>query len=162
VETRPFAPKIWEQLPPEVQAYILVLENSLRQSLEKLPNWRRESMNWKPGLIAIPTISLSLLRKTRLELPRESSARKVGGLLVVSLAKRGTIENLPPQKIWIIYWYIYIRMKPVHTAIVFCKRGWESKLPPWKGIRYGSCPNIILLLPNTDWWQAGALNVSKG
>jgi transposase len=36
VESRPFGPKIWEQLPPEVQAYILVLEEALRQSLEKI------------------------------------------------------------------------------------------------------------------------------
>ena len=36
MESRPFGPKIWEQLPPEVQAYILVLEEALRQSLEKI------------------------------------------------------------------------------------------------------------------------------
>ena len=36
METRPFSPKIWEQLPPEVQAYILVLEEALRQSLERI------------------------------------------------------------------------------------------------------------------------------
>jgi transposase len=36
VETRPFAPEIWVQLPPEVQAYIWVLENALRQSFEKI------------------------------------------------------------------------------------------------------------------------------
>jgi hypothetical protein len=36
VETRPIASEIWERLPPEVQAYILVLENSLRQALAKI------------------------------------------------------------------------------------------------------------------------------
>lgn len=36
METRPIAPEIWERLPPEVQAYILVLENSLRQALAKI------------------------------------------------------------------------------------------------------------------------------
>jgi len=36
VETRPFGPKVWEQLPPEVQAYILVLEEALRQALDKI------------------------------------------------------------------------------------------------------------------------------
>jgi transposase len=29
-------PKIWEQLPPEVQTYILVLEETLRQSLARI------------------------------------------------------------------------------------------------------------------------------
>jgi len=33
---RPFGPKVWEQLPPEVQAYILVLEEALRQALDKI------------------------------------------------------------------------------------------------------------------------------
>jgi len=36
VETRPIAPEIWANLPPEVQAYILFLENALSQSLEKI------------------------------------------------------------------------------------------------------------------------------
>jgi cell division septum initiation protein DivIVA len=36
VETRPITPEVWEKLPPEVQAYILVLENALRQSLERI------------------------------------------------------------------------------------------------------------------------------
>ena len=36
METRPFGPKIWEQLPPEVQTYILVLEEALRQSLARI------------------------------------------------------------------------------------------------------------------------------
>jgi hypothetical protein len=36
VETRPIAPEIWKNLPPEVQAYILFLENALRQSLERI------------------------------------------------------------------------------------------------------------------------------
>jgi transposase len=36
VETRPLAPEIWEKLPPEVQAYILFLENALRQALERI------------------------------------------------------------------------------------------------------------------------------
>ncbi|MFP3867401.1 MAG: hypothetical protein ACLFUU_04450 [Desulfobacteraceae bacterium] len=36
METRPIAPEIWEKLPPEVQAYILVLETGLRQALEKI------------------------------------------------------------------------------------------------------------------------------
>lgn len=34
--TRPIAPEIWEKLPPEVQAYILFLENALRQALERI------------------------------------------------------------------------------------------------------------------------------
>lgn len=34
--TRPIAPEVWERLPPEVQAYILVLEHSLRQALAKI------------------------------------------------------------------------------------------------------------------------------
>jgi len=36
VETRPISPETWAKLPPEVQAYILVLENALRQSLERI------------------------------------------------------------------------------------------------------------------------------
>jgi len=36
VEPRPIAPETWEKLPIEVQAYILVLENALRQSLERI------------------------------------------------------------------------------------------------------------------------------
>jgi len=33
VETRPIAPETWGKLPPEVQAYILVLENALPPTL---------------------------------------------------------------------------------------------------------------------------------
>ena len=36
MEQRPIAPATWEKLPPEVQAYILVLENALRQSLDRI------------------------------------------------------------------------------------------------------------------------------
>ena len=36
METRPLGPESWEKLPPEVQVYILVLEEALRQSLEKI------------------------------------------------------------------------------------------------------------------------------
>ena len=36
MEPRPIAPETWEKLPPEVQAYILVLENALRQSLDRI------------------------------------------------------------------------------------------------------------------------------
>jgi len=36
VEQRPITPEIWEKLPAEVQAYILFLENALRQSLERI------------------------------------------------------------------------------------------------------------------------------
>jgi transposase len=36
VETRPIAPETWEKLPPEVQAYILFLENALRQALASI------------------------------------------------------------------------------------------------------------------------------
>ena len=36
METRPIAPETWEKLPPEVQAYILFLENALRQSLARI------------------------------------------------------------------------------------------------------------------------------
>jgi len=36
VEPRAIAPETWEKLPPEVQAYILVLENALRQSPERI------------------------------------------------------------------------------------------------------------------------------
>jgi len=35
VETRPISPEIWKNLPPEVQAYILFLENALRQALDR-------------------------------------------------------------------------------------------------------------------------------
>ena len=33
MKTRPIAQETWEKFPPEVQAYTLVLENALRQSL---------------------------------------------------------------------------------------------------------------------------------
>ena len=36
MEPRPIAPETWGKLLPEVQAYILVLENALRQSLERI------------------------------------------------------------------------------------------------------------------------------
>jgi transposase len=36
VETRPISPETWAKLPPEVQAYILFLENALRQALERI------------------------------------------------------------------------------------------------------------------------------
>jgi hypothetical protein len=36
VEPRPITPATWEELLPEVRAYILVLENALRQSLDRI------------------------------------------------------------------------------------------------------------------------------
>ena len=36
MEPRPITPETWEKLPPEVQAYIRVLENARRQSLEEI------------------------------------------------------------------------------------------------------------------------------
>ena len=36
METRPISPETWAKLPPEVQAYILLLENALRKALDKI------------------------------------------------------------------------------------------------------------------------------
>jgi cell division septum initiation protein DivIVA len=36
VRPRPIAPETWEKLPPEVQAYILFLENALDQALARI------------------------------------------------------------------------------------------------------------------------------
>ena len=36
METRPISPETWAKLPPEVQAYILFLENALRQALDRI------------------------------------------------------------------------------------------------------------------------------
>lgn len=36
METRPISPETWAKLPPEVQAYILFLENALRQALARI------------------------------------------------------------------------------------------------------------------------------
>ena len=50
METRPFSPKIWEQLPPEVQAYILILENALRQSLDRIDQLEKKVNESEAGL----------------------------------------------------------------------------------------------------------------
>ncbi len=50
METRPIAPEIWEKLPPEVQAYILVLETALRQALEQIAQLEQRGMELEARL----------------------------------------------------------------------------------------------------------------
>jgi transposase len=42
MQTRPFSPGIWHQLPAEVQAYILLLEHGLHQALERMAQLEQE------------------------------------------------------------------------------------------------------------------------
>jgi len=100
VEPRPITPETWEKLPPEVQAYILVLENALRQSLERITQLERRLMNWRPGLIEIPAILLSLRPKTRPRLLK-TKEKKVGANPVVNLDTRAIIGNWRHLRKWI-------------------------------------------------------------
>ena len=50
MEPRPIAPETWEKLPPEFQAYILVLENSLRQSLDNIAQLELKVNELEAGL----------------------------------------------------------------------------------------------------------------
>ena len=50
METRPIAPEIWGKLPPEVQTYILFLETTLHQALDKIAQLEQEVMELKARL----------------------------------------------------------------------------------------------------------------
>jgi hypothetical protein len=66
----------------------------------KLPNWSNGSTSWRPGLIDIPAIPLSLPRKTRLRL-RKTAGKKADAVLVVSgepgVGKSALLEDARDQ-----------------------------------------------------------------
>ena len=116
-------------------------------------------MSWRPGLIAIPVIPLSLHPKTRLRL-RKTKGKKAYAIPVANLDTRETIGNWRRLRKWIRSWSI--GRKPVLTVWVFWLRVREDNFLPWNDIRYGTCPKFSLLLPSTDWWPVGVPIAGSG
>lgn len=50
MEPRQIAPATWGKLPPEVQAYILILEHSLNQSLDNIAQLEQKVNELEAGL----------------------------------------------------------------------------------------------------------------
>lgn len=113
MEPRPIAPETWEKLPPEVQAYILVLENALRQSLDKIAqleqrvNELEARLNRHSGNSSQPpSQDPPMLRKTK--------GKKAYAIPVANLDIRETIGNWRRLRKWIRSWSI--GRKPVLTV----------------------------------------------
>jgi hypothetical protein len=146
VEPRPITPETWEKLPPEVQAYILVLENALRQSLERITQLERKVNELEAGLIEIPAILLSPHPKTHPRLPK-TKEKKVGANPVVNLDTRAIIGNWRRLRKWIRSWSIGRKRVPI--AGVYCRRMRADQFLPWSDIRSGNCLKFVLWLKST-------------
>jgi len=100
VDTRPFAPKIWDQLPPEVQAYILVLEEALGQALERIAQLEQKVMELEARLNRTSSNSSQPPSQDPPQTPkkakREKSGRSPGGQPGHQGNHR---EFLPPEKV---------------------------------------------------------------
>jgi hypothetical protein len=125
----------------------------------ELPNWSRGSMSWRPGLIKIPAILLSLRPKTRLKL-QKTKGKKAYAIPVANLDTRAIIGNWRRLRKWIRSWSI--ERKPVLTVGVCWLRVREDDFLPWNDIKSGNCPKFSLLLPSTDWWPVGVPIAGSG
>jgi hypothetical protein len=112
----------------------------------ELPNWSGRLMSWRPGLIEIPAILLSLRPKTRPRLP-ETKEKKVGANPVVNLDTRVIIGNWRRLRKWIRSWSIGRKLVPI--AGVCCRRIRADQFLPWSDIRSGNCLRFVLWLPST-------------
>jgi len=126
---------------------------------KELPNWSRGSMSWRPGLIEIPAILLSLRPKTRPRLPK-TKEKKVDASPVVNLDTKATIGNWRRLRKWIRSWSI--GRKPVLTVGVCWLRVREDNFLPWNDIKSGNCLKFSLLLPSTDSWPVGVPIAGSG
>ena len=98
-------------------------------------------MSWRPGLIGIPAIPLSLHLKPRLRL-RKTKGKKAYAIPVVNLDTKAIIGNWRRLRKWIRSWSI--GRKPVLTVGVCWLRVREDNFLPWNDIRYGNCPKFVL------------------
>jgi transposase len=99
VEPRPIAPETWEKLSPEVQAYILFLENGLRQSLERIAQLDQRVNELEARLNRNSSNSSQPPSQDRPQAPknrREKSGRHPGG----QPGHQGNHRELaPPEKV---------------------------------------------------------------
>ena len=99
METRPIAPETWKNLPPEVQAYILVLENALRQSLDKIAQLEQRVNELEARLNRHSGNSSQPPSQDPPQAPRnrkEKSGRQPGG----QVGHQGNHRKLaPPEKV---------------------------------------------------------------
>ncbi len=99
MEPRPITPETWEKLPPEVQAYILVLENALRQSLERITQLERKVNELEARLNRNSSNSSQPPSQDPPQAPknqREKSGRQPGG----QPGHQGNHRQLaPPEKV---------------------------------------------------------------
>jgi hypothetical protein len=116
-------------------------------------------MSWRPGLIKIPAILLSLRPKTRLKL-QKTKGKKAYAIPVANLDTRAIIGNWRRLRKWIRSWSI--ERKPVLTVGVCWLRVREDDFLPWNDIKSGNCPKFSLLLPSTDWWPVGVPIAGSG
>jgi hypothetical protein len=146
VEPRPIASETWEKLPPKVQAYILVLENALGQSLERIAQLEQKVNELGARLNRNSAILLSLHPKTRPRLPK-TKEKKVGANPVVNLDTRAIIGNWRRLRKWIRSWSIGRKLVPI--AGVCCRRMRADQFLPWSDIRSGNCLKFVQWLPST-------------
>ena len=99
METRPIAPETWEKLPPEVQAYILFLENALRQALARIAQLEQRVKELEARLNRHSGNSSQPPSQDPPQAPRnrkEKSGRKPGG----QVGHQGNHRELaPPEKV---------------------------------------------------------------
>ncbi len=99
METRPISPETWSKLPPEVQAYILVLENALRQALDKIAQLEQRVNELEARLNRHSGNSSQPPSQDPPRAPgnrKKKSGRKPGG----QKGHRGNYrELLPPEKV---------------------------------------------------------------
>ena len=74
-------------------------------------------MSWRPGLIEIPAILLSLHPKTRPRLPK-TEEKKVGAKPVVNLDTMAIIGNWRRLRKWIRSWSIGRKLSPLSEFAV--------------------------------------------
>jgi hypothetical protein len=103
-------------------------------------------MSWRPGLIEILAILLSLRPKTRLRLPK-TAEKKVDAIPVANLDIRAIIGNWRRLRKWIRSWSTGRKLVP--SARVCCRRMRADQFLPWSDIRSGNCLKFVLWLPST-------------
>jgi hypothetical protein len=108
-------------------------------------------MSWRPSLIAIPAIPLSLHPKTHML--RKTKGKKAYAIPLTNLDTRAAIGNWRRLRKWIRS--RSIRRKPVLSVKVCWLKVREDNFLPWNDIRCGRCPKFVLWFPSLDSCPVG-------
>jgi transposase len=136
VETRPFGPKIWEQLPPEIQAYILVLEEALQQSLERIAQLEQRVNELEARLNRNSNNSSQPPSQTPKKTKSEKSGRSPGGQPGHQGNHR---ERLPADQVDQIVEYRAAACPHCHS---FLRKSMGKQLPPRERHQVWELPEI--------------------